>query len=118
MKIHNILLSTLAIVSASCNIAASQPIEQISSNLKQTDIYKYKQALSQASDSDEVCSIRYRMVRGIAYDVAVTNFVDSINYCGTPEQAVETLCTMYRGKKVDWLAFGLGDRQVDDRYCY
>jgi hypothetical protein len=44
--------------------------------------------------------------------------MDSAEYCGSPEDALEMLCTMYRDKELNWLAFGLGDRQVNDRYCY
>jgi hypothetical protein len=95
--------------------------EKISPDLSQSDLDKYKQDLSQASDSDEACFTRYRMVRGIPFDKAIDNsflMMDSQEYCGSTENALETLCTMYRGKKVDWVSFGLSDRQVDDKYCY
>jgi hypothetical protein len=89
--------------------------EKISPDLSPSDLDKYKQDLSQTSDSEEACATRYRMVRGIPYDKAVISFVDSFEYCDSPEAALESLCTMYRGKKVDWVSFGLSDRQVDDK---
>lgn len=118
MKLGNILFSTLAIVFATCNFTTAYPSDKISPDLSQSDLNKYKHDLSQTSQASEACAIRYRMVRGISYDEAVINFVESSEYCEGPEAALETLCTMYRGKKVDWLAFGLGDRQVNDQYCY
>ena len=118
MKLRNILLFTFAIVSTSCNFVSAQSNERISPDLSSSDIVKYKQDLKLASDASSACYTRYRMVRGIPYDQAIHNFISSTEYCGSPEDAVETLCTMYRGKKVDWLAFGLGDRQVNDKYCY
>ena len=62
--------------------------------------------MSQASDADEACATRYRVVRGISYDQAIDNsflFMDSAECCGSRENAQEMLCTMYRGQQVDWL---------------
>lgn len=92
--------------------------EKISPDLSPSDLDKYKQDLSQASDSEEACFIRYRMVGGIPYDKPIIYMTNLAEYCGSSEDSLETLCTMYRGKKVDWVSFGLSDRQVDEKYCY
>ena len=80
MKLRNILLFTFAIVSTSCNFVSAQSNERISPDLSSSDIVKYKQALSQASDAGRACSIRYRMVYGYAYDDAIDSSAGFINY--------------------------------------
>jgi hypothetical protein len=87
----------------------AQTFENIAPDLSSSDLNKYKQDLSQASDSGEACATRYRMAKGIPYDVAVISFVDFNQYCGGPETALETLCTIHSAKEVNWLAFGLLD---------